>query len=139
MKTNKLNKGFTLFELLISITVLSIVSAATISGAYAIFANRNQKKYNEDAEGIVEAYHSWFSDNVAKNRSLSAEQCLYNFIVDESGIKSYNYDNLKFNYYFESEPQVVDGVSKYYVNLLFSNDNYSCSIPLEVSKLSSDI
>ena len=141
MKKINFKNGFTLIELLASMAVLAIISAVAIGGTFAYLNNANEKKYREDAEGIVEAYHGWYSQNSSSVRNLTADEALYQFITNEkNGLEYYDYNPLSFNYYLNSDSiKDESGIDHYYAQLLFDSSDFSCSIPFEISRKSDDI
>lgn len=119
-------------EMVVTLIVISVVAVTTVAGLADWYNSNKDQGYQDDAEGIIKAYHEWYGVNVGKIASETAEQALYDFVVQKNGISFYNYDNLKFNYTFKDDEE--SGEKKAY--LLYDGTDYACSIALDVVRMS---
>ena len=122
--------------MVITLIIVAVVSAATVTGVVGWYQSRDNKEVEENVNGIIDAYHDWYSVNASKIISYSAEEALYDFVVSDTGISSYDYKNLNFNYVFKSTK--VDGKEVNNAYLLYKIENFSCSIALDLKKFTNE-
>lgn len=107
MKKRKLEKGFTLVELLVSLLIVSIVGTVATVSSIVYLDKQNEAIMNEKVNTVLDAYHRWYSDANDYIRANTAENCIYKFVNDDTlGVSSFGYNKFLFNYSFKNKQNI---------------------------------
>lgn len=133
MKKNKLKKenhhGFTLAELLVTITILGIILVIAIPKVINLQNDNKETKYVKYSEAIIASgklYTDSYSKDMFGNNSSGCYDIPYSELKAKNLLKDINIDNAKCDTYAE------DGVTPLtYVKVLKSNDNYLYEVSIK--------